>query len=148
MSRGRDRPLFSHRQGPPKLPSKILIGTNTNRGPTSANDSADTDGSGLLFFLLGLPLGSAEGWSDARTSVGGLSIICAAKRPRTPSDFAGPWMYMAARPHLIVPEPDLAVQDGKRDDMIDEWFGFPRRLGDRKDLCTTHSPSSARVKCG
>ena len=37
-------------------------------------------------------------------------------------------------PYLVVAEPDLAVGDGKVDDMIDERFCSPRRLGHRESL--------------
>lgn len=47
-TRGRERnaPLFSYRHAPLKLPSKILTGFSTNRGPTS-----DSDKCGRPFFF-------------------------------------------------------------------------------------------------
>ena len=78
-------------------------------------------------FLL-LPLGVEEVVASVEETGGGVSRICA--RARVSAGQA----ELREGTHLVVAEPDLAVGNGKVENVVDERLCPPRRLRHRKDL--------------
>lgn len=100
-------PGLANTVAPPKAPSKMRIGVSTKRGPISTSD------------ISGGPLGCR----------GSFSIIYPEKNKRKYDSKPSPCPKRELRgkqqvvPDLKIAEPNFGVEDGKREDVVDERLG-------------------------